>query len=115
MSKSHNVPGSFLEGLFIYGLGIPLTFVLTLLFLPYGIFVHGFVGSTLWNWFMVPYFDLPILSCYHMYAIILVAFSLKPGVSTAYTETDYNKVFAGLIAPWVILFSGYILHYWLGV
>ena len=102
----------------VLGVGVGFLFS-TFILLPiaaYGILSHGYVGMKLWQWFVVPTFDLkPIgfLQC----AGVMLLIRLFTYENTQHnklegnTKTEKVSYFIGLLLiPWVTLAIGYIIH-----
>lgn len=99
--------------------GIPFGIVLAAIFIFYGSFAHGFVGYKLWQWFMVPIFDLPTITICKAIGIMLLVrlFTYENPFGATDSITNPNLKMsekatrlAGLLfGPWFSLLLGYIV------
>lgn len=99
----------------IAGGGLALLFLTALT--AYNLFSVGFVGMKLWQWFIVPAFNVAQMSLIHMMGIVLLlrvfTFQFIPKSKKSDDETFKERLmtFLGLLlAPWFILLVGYIVH-----
>lgn len=80
----------------------------------YSAFAFGYVGMTLWEWFIVPVFGLPLLSWGKAYGIALLVglWTHQHRVNTNKDErTTPEKVgqaIGVLLSPWIVLFVGWV-------
>lgn len=74
------------------------------------ILLNGWVLSWLWLWFMVP-LGLPVISLAHSIGIAgIVGFMTKQYTSDKNEEEKYERMAYGLLAPFIALGGGYIIH-----
>lgn len=80
---------------------------------------YGFVVSTMWGWFMVTTFGLPILPFWNAIGVTLTICLIRPCFPTISVEYIENSVarekistytqLLSLVYPWCALFLGYIV------
>lgn len=77
-----------------------------------GAILDGFVISILWNWFMVPIFDLPSLSIISALGLSLVIAWFTSHNNTGKNEEVDNKkaIILFIMRPILFLLIGYIVH-----
>lgn len=81
-------------------------FVLTL---AYTVAAGGYVTATMWEWFVVPVFDLPQITQAQACGITLAFVALKGGTSYTADNDDAvsKKISFVILSPWVLLGLGW--------
>lgn len=83
---------------------------ISLLLLPIALIWKGWILATLWKWFIVPVFDMPILLISQAIGLATVWSLLSPS-----SNRDDDKPFALLessfIKPLILLIIGWIVHF----
>lgn len=101
---------------------IIITFILYVPFLLLTALAQGYVGYVMYHWFIFPFYDVPDLSIWKMIGILLfVRFVTNPlknsdidndsGMTDEEViERDLKRLFLGLVNPWLVLLSAWIIH-----
>lgn len=74
--------------------------------------IRGYVLTYLWAWFMVP-FGLPHLSVAWAIGVSMIVSYLAASNESSNSDSDkgsWNTVLISLIAPFITLLIGYIVH-----
>lgn len=107
-------PKSLTEIILNFFITLTLAVGAGVLLVAYGAWAHAFVGVKLWSWFVVPTFHVEALKLLPMMGIMtfvrLLTYHVSPVNSEASTkdQTVYYGIL--LLAPWVSLAMGYIIH-----
>ena len=88
-------------------------FALLILVVIYGAFSWGYVGHTLYTWFVLPYFpDLPTFTTIHFIGFMLFA-NVMFNRNTSHIKDEFkdkNAMYASLIfSPWITLAVAWFL------
>lgn len=79
----------------------------------YGIFSWGLVLYKFWYWFLLPVFTtLPSINFWQAIGLCLFV-SLFKNHNSQTIKKEYredNAVYTSIIAPWIVLFIGWIIH-----
>lgn len=74
--------------------------------------VNGFVASKIWTWLIIPQFHWPMVT-WQAFSGMFLLWSLYRSViafvSKEKGETDYTKVMIGMITPWALLVSAWLI------
>jgi len=78
----------------------------------------GLALSILWNWFVVPVFELPSITNMQAYSLMLVAAAIQGFSSTSQTTTDeltmnqrfFKALTRSIARSATLLFVGWIIH-----
>ena len=86
--------------------------LMSLFLLPVFIFLRGLTIALLWQWFISPTFNLPLLSIPVAYGLALISsFLTHPLRLNEYTEKERLTVFIyGFINPLITMGIGYIVY-----
>jgi hypothetical protein len=116
---SKDAPG-FFSSLIGYGIGSIFGIFIVALGIAYGTFAHGFVGMKLWEWFIVPVFNIKSISLLQAAGIMLIVrlFTYetagkdiaKSNNSEKSFKTHLYELWVAMILPWISLLTGYIVH-----
>lgn len=85
--------------------------------LLYGTFVGAFVLSVLWGWFVTPLFGIPVPPLPMMAGLSTIVHYVTNHGTTTYEDHKTNwgsNLTIGLLAPWIVLFVGWLIHLWAG-
>lgn len=90
---------------------------------PISLFVHGFTLSSLWAWFVAPYFSVPAITTLHAIGLFLFSSVLKSGrllikelEKESFEETvaiDYAVFFSALLRCVFVYLIGFIISVFL--
>ncbi len=87
-----------------------MSFLLQLGFLAVASLVNGFALKLLWNWFMVPILELPILSLTQAIGIGIVVGSLTHQYIPMNKEQKIEVMFSMMLLPIASILFGYVVH-----
>jgi hypothetical protein len=88
-----------------------------LLFLPLGLLM-AWMRVKMWDWFMVPYFHLPHISVWLMFALVIFVTSITYNANPDLKD-DHYKASAGtrIFMPFAVQALGfliaYLIHLWI--
>jgi hypothetical protein len=93
-------------------------FLFTIMTSAYGIFTHGFVGHKLWEWFVVPVFNVQPISILQAAGIMFLArlftyenpFAFGSSLKGLDKTSTTVQIWALVLLPWLTLAMGYIVH-----
>ena len=103
-------------GVMVGGLAILL---IAAVIATYGVLVSGYVLSILWGWFITPVFGVvapSVLACagLAMFTGFLSGNTIRTALSSTSASVEKGspvaKLFAVLISPWMVLFTGWVIH-----
>ena len=77
------------------------------------IIINGLVFRQLWTWFIVPPFDLPALGLAQAIGVMAVLRFLTPNIATAEEKQTFSTLIMWLLGPFVALFAGWIVTFFL--
>ncbi len=75
------------------------------------------VLSALWGWFITPLFGIPVPPLPMVAGLSMVAKFLTHSQQSTYQDHKTNwesDLVMGLVAPWLTLFVGWLIHLWAG-
>lgn len=89
-------------------------FIVLLLYIPIGLYL-AFIASVLWDWFLVPFFNLPSLSVWQMFGVMLAVVALRPRLRIYKEERklDWKRIAMLPFVPLFILALGAIIKFWI--
>ncbi len=76
---------------------------------------YAFAATTLWGWFIVPFFAAPTLSTWQMWAVVLTLNAMKPRTSIhkETREVDWEKLSLVFLQPAVSIGLGAVVKFWI--
>ena len=76
--------------------------------------ISGWALVRLWNWFILPFFDVPTLSIAHAVGISLIVSFLTYSPTEAKdgrtTEEKIGSIIAALLRPGLVVLIGYVVQ-----
>jgi hypothetical protein len=88
-----------------------------ILFVPLGLF-YAWMRVKMWDWFVVPYFQLPHISVWLMYALGLLIYMLKPDNTQQFKDEYYkasetSRIFVPMLVQLFSFLVAWIIHTWI--
>ena len=86
------------------------------LMIPAGLIVTGYVGMTLWGWFVVPTFGLPALNIAQAIGIdLVVSHWVVQAKLYKFDKEQYFKMslMYMIVVPLTFLFFGWVAHFFM--
>ena len=83
-----------------------------LLAIPLALY-YAWAASWLWLWFVVPVFNVPVLTVWQLWGIALFLSVIRPGVNVKKDErgVDWNRLTVALLAPLLTVGIGWVVKH----
>lgn len=112
---SNSDDSKIVKGCLTVVIAVVITLIVYVPLLIYFTWAGSVVLSHLWDWFIVPVFNLPSLTLLQAAGLALVVgYLTKVPISSAKGEDDQVKhwttVIFGLLFPWITLLIGYVIY-----
>jgi hypothetical protein len=89
----------------------PIVIVFALALLPLFAIYHGFVLSTLWRWFAVPLFGLPVVNTLQMVGLLMIASMMHLRLKGEGAKPTLRDAACYVVSPLIALGIGWLFSF----